>query len=261
MEVSWIRGEMTKLLRRIGRRTSNLARVIRSVIEEPTLNLSYGTMGEDLVLDRIIRKKLGLAKAYQGTYVDIGAFHPTRNSLTYPLYRRGWSGLAIDFSETFQDRFKRMRPRDTTLCVAVGERKETRTAYIKGDENHQGNTIDERATQRFPPDTKLTERPVQVVPAETILDEQGWDGRRIDFLNIDVEGHELEVLRGMNLERFRPSCIAVEIHPVLTGLEDIQQALSGEVGQFLLSRGYVCVACCVITYFFVHKDAITCEAR
>ena len=55
----------------------------------------------------------------KGFYIDIGAYHPYKGSLTYNLYKKGWTGANIDLSKTSIDLFNIARPKDININCAV----------------------------------------------------------------------------------------------------------------------------------------------
>jgi hypothetical protein len=77
------------------------------------VHLSYAQEGEDMVLRRIFEDQP------LGFYVDVGAHHPVRFSTTYFFYRRGCRGINIDATPGSMDAFRRLRPRDINLEVAI----------------------------------------------------------------------------------------------------------------------------------------------
>jgi len=70
----------------------------------------------------------------------------------------------------------------------------------------------------------------------------------VDVLNIDVEGLELRVLKGLDFKKYRPRVIVIEIHA-----NSVEEALASEVAAYLKAQGYYCVGSTVITYFFIAK--------
>src|SRR3569623_976818 len=76
---------------------------------------SYSQFGEDAIVQKILKKK-------NGTYVDIGAYHPDLYSNTYAFYKRGWRGYAIDPNPRSKFLFRWFRPRDELIHSAVGEK-------------------------------------------------------------------------------------------------------------------------------------------
>ena len=77
--------------------------------------VSYVQFGEDLFLTSL----LGYERT-EGTYVDIGCYHPVDYSNTYIFYQRGWSGLAIDANPDWKPEWQKFRPRDKFINAAIG---------------------------------------------------------------------------------------------------------------------------------------------
>ena len=80
---------------------------------------TYSQSGEDKFITSYMNKK----KIFNGRYVDLGAFHPTKYSNTCLLYKSGWSGINIDC-------FNIVRPNDKNICVAVSDKEKKRKVYI-----------------------------------------------------------------------------------------------------------------------------------
>tara|TARA_B100001093_G_scaffold485127_1_gene519169 strand:+ start:757 stop:1125 length:369 start_codon:yes stop_codon:yes gene_type:complete len=58
---------------------------------------------------------------YNGRYVDLGCFHPTRDNNTFDFYKRGWRGINIDLNPLTIDLFNFMRPKDINVCAAISD--------------------------------------------------------------------------------------------------------------------------------------------
>ena len=98
--------------------------------------ISYSRSGEDLLLDDIFKQKSS------GLYVDVGAFHPVNYSNTFKFYLKGWTGINIDPNKEIMDLFKKTRPRDINLNIAVSENTGTRDYYMNNFDPSM-NTISE----------------------------------------------------------------------------------------------------------------------
>ncbi|MCU0118318.1 FkbM family methyltransferase [Pseudomonas sp. B2M1-30] len=164
--------------------------------------ISYAQNFEDIRLWRAL-------KFFEsGFYIDVGANHPTHDSVTKAFYDRGWSGINIEPMQNFHDVLRQQRPRDTTLqCVASDQAGEL-TFYGIADTGL--STADPIVAQ----ERKAAGLQVQslTVKARTLTSicEEHAANRPIHFLKIDVEGHEETVLRGMDFSRFRPWVILIE---------------------------------------------------
>ncbi|MBY0340734.1 MAG: FkbM family methyltransferase [Rhodocyclaceae bacterium] len=200
---------------------------------------SYGQDGEDLILDRLLE---GQAK---GFYVDVGAHHPIRFSNTYLFYRRGWRGINIDAMPGAMRGFKRTRPRDINIERGVASSSGT-LSYYRFNEPAL-NTFDplEAARKNKPPYRILDQVDIEVERLDRLLERCLPAGQKIDFLSVDVEGKDLEVLESNNWAQFRPRFILAE-----TLRTDIMRLRDCPIVRFLEGVGYTPVAKAYNTTFF-----------
>ncbi|MDF1524992.1 MAG: FkbM family methyltransferase [bacterium] len=192
---------------------------------------SYSQEGEDLLVMSLLENRR------DGFYVDVGAHHPKRFSNTQIFYESGWSGINIEPNPEALEKFRVHRKRDVNLCMGVGLEKGSMEYYV----------LDEPALNSF--DQALTRErlsrgkcrlvetlEVQVLPLKEIL--QKWALKRsIDFLNVDAEGMDLEVLRSNDWNSFRPRVVAVELLESAT-----EEIVSGDIYSFLSELGYRLIA-------------------
>ena len=148
-----------------------------------------------------------------GFYLDIGCYHPLKYSNTALLYNRGWHGINIDMNQTSIDLFNILRKKDKNICAAISSSKKEVTQYI--DHLYSPvNTIDKNFSQviskRF--QTKpFNEKKIFTNTFSDIVKKYEIEIVKIDFLNIDVEGHDYEVLKGIDLLNIKPKIICIEI--------------------------------------------------
>ena len=83
----------------------------------------------------------------------------------------------------------------------------------------------------------------------SIIDQTLYKNRFIDFLSVDVESHELSVLRSLDFERYRPKVICVETWDMTLG-----DVMSSELYGFLTSKGYLLVNWVNLNLVFLHHD-------
>lgn len=201
---------------------------------------SFSQQGEDLTLDRILYLKLNIElETFKGLYVDAGAYHPISHSTTYLLYKRGWKGICIDISEKSCELIKKFRPRDIVVNAATSD-KDGKMFF-----NQQPNISLLNAASEDADSTAGST--IDAFTLNSILQRNNISSR-IDYLNIDTEGAEMKTLLGLDFELYSPRVISVEIHE-----DNIQSALKTDLADYLHQKGYKCVACNVITYFFI-KD-------
>ena len=158
-----------------------------------------------------VRKYFG--NAGSGFFVEVGANEPTSEfSQTWHLEKMGWRGILVEPNRALYDECARSRPRSKSYNVACSSPEKVGFAELKIPFMADGTTdtgkaaletgIDHAGYSRY-----RTER-VRVITLDSILEENGVS--RIDFLSIDVEGTELDVLKGLDLQRYRPRLILLE---------------------------------------------------
>jgi FkbM family methyltransferase len=154
--------------------------------------ISWSQGGEDLAL------MSALNISHPGKYVDIGAHHPSRFSVTRHLYQRGWHGVNVDANQELINVFNKVRTRDVNICVAVG--MESRYTFTIFDEAAI-STVDNEWRNKFVDENNQIARSVDIEGRKlrSILDEfEPHD--RIDLLSIDAEGSDLQVLQSIEFE-------------------------------------------------------------
>ena len=145
-----------------------------------------------------------------GVFVDVGANDYEHMSNTFYLETEmGWSGVAVDPLKEFEAGYKEHRPRTRFRSFFVSDRsnEQAKMYLLKG--NTLVTSADKTFTERYGKDTKEVTAPT--ITLNDLLDSEHI--QRIDFLSIDVELHEPEVLAGFDVQRFRPALICIEAHP------------------------------------------------
>ena len=200
----------------------------------------YSQFAEDV---SIIRH---FPKHFKGFFVDVGCFHPVKYNNTYRLYRKGWRGVNIDIDTIKIAGFKWLRPGDVNISCAVSNQRGELTYWSNGFYSLT-ITLDEAFASGKPGYKKKT---VKSDTLSNILDNTRYKNQKIDFLTIDAEGHDFEVLESLDFERYQPQLIAVETHQ--ERLEAVEQE---RLFGFLTERGYSLVNWVGLTLLFKHKDA------
>ena len=168
-----------------------------------------------------------LEKNY-GFYVDIGCYHPTKGSLTYFLYKKGWRGLNVDLSKISIDLFKLARPKDYNIHAAVTD-FDGETHFFENGMINQQNTLENS-------ETNLKKIKIIAFKLQTLLEKLNIN--HIDFLNIDVEGSDYKVISSLNLNKIRPKMICIEEnrYDIKDIINDTIQNLMNSNDYFLFSR-------------------------
>lgn len=201
---------------------------------------SYSQEGEDMILKRFFNGQV------DGFYVDVGAHHPKRFSNTFLFYQKGWRGINIDAMPGSMVQFNRSRPRDINIEKPVSDKVETLTYYAFNEPALNGFSKEISLSRNGLRDYQIEfTKEIETTTLQEILDEWLPGGKKIDFLTIDVEGLDIQVLRSINLVQHAPRMILVEILQT-TYLE----VSNSEVNKHLTSFGYSIYAKSGNTVFF-----------
>jgi FkbM family methyltransferase len=183
---------------------------------------SFSSAGEDMIL----RHLLGSDKM-SGFYVDIGAFHPTLFSNTYFFYLNGWQGINIEVRPGSKILFDKIRPRDINLELGISSESGTMTYYFISEDSTMNSFSAEFLREIEMLDQVSKEIPVATMPLADVLERHLPNGQAIDFMSVDVEGHDFEVLESNDWERFRPRIVVVEDEGLNPGESRIVQMMRG----------------------------------
>jgi FkbM family methyltransferase len=223
------------------KKITRLCSYIYAVLNHRTyISPSYSNEGEDVVLNKIFN---GIKK---GFYVDVGAHHPMRYSNTYNFYKSGWTGINVEPNPDSFNLFEKYRQKDINVNCGIAKENSTLKYYM----------FDEPALNTFSDDV-LSSRihntnykhiktiQIEVAPLSQILQNYLPLNTTVDFITIDVEGLDLEVLKSNDWLKFRPKWVLVE----QLNLVDIEN-LDFETHKFMKSVNYVLFAKTINTLFY-----------
>ena len=176
---------------------------------------SYSQFGEDVILwEHFGRRR-------HGFFVEAGANHPTICSQTWLFEQNGWTGILIEPLSNKYELIRKERPGSTVVRLALGAPEQRGRALFNvaaGQDSLSGLMVNDGVTVE-----RVEE--VEVRTLDEVLAEAG--NPALDLVSIDVEGLELQVLRGFDLERHRPTVLIVEDHLQRLG-----------VHRFIVRHGY-----------------------
>lgn len=219
----------------------------RGVIAEIKNNLkaffrnTYSQGEEDLIIDKLLKYK------QKGFYVDVGAYDPHRLSNTKRFYKKGWTGINIEPNIYGYRKFEKKRPKDINLNIGISNKNNTLTFYQFTPDTL--STFSENEANYYKGMGYKVEQTykVPVVTLKKVLQKHAVN-KKIDFLNVDAEGFDMEVLESNDWKNFRPTIICIEAFE--HSLEDDKVALT-DLEQFLVSQGYKKVSQNKINALFV----------
>ncbi|MBC2696376.1 MAG: FkbM family methyltransferase [Desulfobacteraceae bacterium] len=151
-------------------------------------------------------------KQKTGFYVDVGAHHPKRFSNTFFFYKKGWKGINIDAMPNSMDLFNKIRPRDTNLEIPISDKKQKLKYYMFNEPALNGFSKELAEKRDGKNNYKIiSEKDMETSTLEEIFGKHLPRDQEIDFLSVDVEGLDFQVLKSNNWRRFRPKFVLVEI--------------------------------------------------
>tara|TARA_B110001452_G_scaffold240232_1_gene221677 strand:- start:439 stop:1131 length:693 start_codon:yes stop_codon:yes gene_type:complete len=173
----------------------------------------------------------------KGFYIDVGCYHPLVGNNTQLLYKKGWSGLNFDINDYSIELFNFLRTRDLNIHSGISTKKNKLTMYYRKEINML-NTLNKKIAKiHFLNGYK--KKKVSVNTLDYFISKNFKKLKNIDFLNIDVEGFELEVLRSLNFEKYKPQLICVEIHNNNKMYDKKYEYLkSNNIYNFVIKKGY-----------------------
>jgi FkbM family methyltransferase len=193
----------------------------------PKTIVSHAQNGEDVVLWR------ALGHLSVGVYVDVGGYDPDVHSVTRLFYDHGWRGVTVEPVPDFAQGFRDQRPEDETVEAAVTDQHVDEVVLHRFGSTGL-STLDDRIAVRHDHDGRdQTDLRVRALSLDEILERSSLVHDEIHFLKIDVEGAEAQVLRSVDLTRWRPWVVLVEAtEPLSAG------ASHSEWEPLVLSAGY-----------------------
>jgi FkbM family methyltransferase len=188
---------------------------------------------------------------YKGKYVDLGCFHPTRHNNTIELYRKNWKGINVDLSSTTIDLFNFHRPNDINIKCAVSSKNAIRTYYFK-DKISPLNTLEKSQLSFLKKKFNIQKNDLKKLKIKTQTLKQilkRYKFFNIDFLNIDIEGHELKVLQNFNFKLFKIHLICLEM--LKNNKKSIVNSL--KIDNILKKNGFKFVEKIGVNHFYKNK--------
>jgi len=206
--------------------------------------ISYAQNFEDVMIARLFPRD------HRGFYIDVGAADPDHLSVTRHFYDSGWQGVNVEPLAKFHARLSAARTRDVNLQAVIGGTG-GRRAFFEIAELPENSTSDEQVMAHLKEQGRTVHtHEVEVVSLEEVCERHAGD-RQIDFMKIDVEGGELEVLQSANWERFRPVLLVIEA-VVVNGRDETWQGWEFVV----TNRGYEKVWFDGLNNFYLRRESI-----
>jgi len=166
--------------------------------------ISYAQNAEDVVLWR------ALGGLREGIYVDVGGYDPDDDSVTRLFYERGWRGITVEPVPEFAERFRERRPRDELVEAAVTDLDVDKLVLHRFGSTGLSTVVDGLATRHDDAGFEHTDLQVPAITLDAVLEQSSAVREAIHFLKVDVEGAEDQVLRSVDLKRWKPWVLVIE---------------------------------------------------
>ena len=209
---------------------------IQKIYKNKKPNSHFAEFAEDVMVNRIFKN------LNTGFYVDIGAYHPFKGSLTYNLYTKGWNGINFDLSKTSIDLFNIARPKDININCAISDFTGETFYYENSEINQQNSLIIQNPNQK-----KIKIKSYQLNEI-LILN----NINNVDYINIDTEGNELKILKGIDFTKIKPYLFTIEDNSF-----NFNDTIKKEKITFMAQKNYQLINVIGVTMFFVKKSSVT----
>ena len=219
--------------------------ILKKKFYSPKKSYSFG--GCDLLIDYIFKTKK------KGFYLDVGCQHPISNNNTYLLYKRGWSGMNIDLDPKNIRLFNLERPDEINICKCVSSDNSKKDLFFF----HPGSPINSLEKKTTKDKSNFSLKKIETVALKSILED--YKIQHIDYFNLDVEGHEIDILKNFDIKYYKPKVISVEfIDYQMKKLEfknnNIDRVLQSDLYKYFVTNDYHFVNWSHADLIFVHKD-------
>ena len=205
---------------------------LQKIFRNSKKSVHLAEFGEDIFVRRFFKK------VKKGFYVDVGAYHPIKGSLTHDLYKKNWTGINIDLSKISIDLFKFSRPKDINLRAAVTD-FDGKTFFYENSPINQQNSLKENN------DAQKIE--IDCYKLNTILENQKI--KTIDYLNIDAEGNDLKVISTFDFKKFSPSLISIDFNDY-----ELNNLVNSDINILMEKNDYKLISKFGVTCFYTQKE-------
>ena len=225
----------------------NLYFYIQKLKSNNYIKKSYSFGAQDLIINYFFKDKK------KGVYIDVGCFHPFKGNNTKILYDKGWSGINIDLDFHTIDLFNYVRRRDENICAAISEEEGEKEFYFF----HNRSAINSLDKGRKNSANEI--KKIKTFTLNSIIEKTKFRDKKINLLLIDVEGHELEVIKSINLKMYAPEMIIIEsLDNDLSKLEftnqSINSVLDSAIYKYMINNNYHFVNWLHSDLVFVHTS-------
>jgi FkbM family methyltransferase len=222
---------------------------LSTIITQPNANAgaSYSQAGEDRILSYLFAT-MGM---HRPTYLDIGANDPMQGNNTYLFYENGGSGVCIEPDKAIFDNLSKTRERDTCLNIGITfDDKKEADFYVFPIPAL--NTLSKKEAEYREKNGSYKVEKIVRIPLKTINEiiQENFSATP-DLVSLDVEGIDLEIIKSLDFDKYRPFAICIE---TISYSENRTEEKITEILDFVVSKGYFIYADTHINTIFVDEE-------
>ena len=208
---------------------------------------SYSSNSVDLIIEELFKYKK------KGIYIDAGCNHPFIGNNTYKLFKKGWNGINIDLDHTFIESFNFHRPNDYNIQIGISDVSGEQEMYY----HHERSAINTLEGSRG--NKARLKKKIITSTLNNIIEKSIFKNKEIDYVSIDVEGFELNVLKGFDLKKYKPKALSIEfIDPEMRKEEfyhqNINNIINSNLYKYMSDNDYYLVNILHSDLIFVSKE-------
>ncbi len=216
---------------------------------------SYSQSGEDIIVSYLF-ERMGIKKP---TYLDIGANHPIALSNTYRLYTLGCRGVLIEPNPFLYKKLLQKRKGDKCINIGIAFDENTEADfYIFPEKYHGLNTFSKKEADFWTNtgNEEISKQNIEKIIRIPLVNINEIMGEYFtpypNFVSIDVEGLDLQIVKTIDFEKFQPEVFCIETFEFI---EHNMETKNKEIIYFFESNGYFVYADTYVNTIFCRKDA------
>jgi Methyltransferase FkbM domain len=220
-----------------------------SLIHDGLIKFSSSQLAEDIIILHLLNYYV--KKPLSKFYVDVGAYHPKKYSNTMFLHAQGWRGINIDINQDTIYEFENSRPNDINICTGISKKIGNEIYYKFGNGWDAANTASGEFANKILKNSSVTLLSKEMIATDTlenVLNKNMPTNVEIDYLDIDIEGLDREVVESFDFDKFRPKILSVELHDA-----DLMNLKNDKTIAYLLENRYQLMSINLVSFIFIDK--------
>ncbi|MBS1632173.1 MAG: FkbM family methyltransferase [Bacteroidetes bacterium] len=222
---------------------------------------SYSQSGEDIIISDLFRR----LKINFPNYLDIGANDPVALNNTYRIYIRGGHGVCVEPNPVLYRKLLKKRKKDICINTGVAFDHQKEAIYYIFPEKYHGLNTFSKADAEFWQNIGTSEIGIHKIEKTLKMPLIGineiinkYFQSHPNLISIDVEGLDLQILKSLDFENYKPEVFCIETLKHSAGKAESK---NHELINFLISKGYFVYADTYINTIFCRKESFMVTAE